>query len=60
MKRTVPNGWIFRLPNEVYLTSEGRVYDVTGVPPDVTVKFFPTEVGRDVALELALRLLRSQ
>jgi hypothetical protein len=39
--RHLPNGWQFWLPNEIYLTKEGRACDVTGVPPDVSVPAFP-------------------
>jgi len=63
LKRTLPNGWIFHLPNEVYLTRDGKAFDATGVPPDFQVKFFSAEdlrIGRDAALEAAERVLEGR
>jgi hypothetical protein len=60
--RHLPNGWRFDLPNEVYLTSTGKAFDATGVPPDVRLKFFSPEDlrdSRDTALEEALKILRA-
>jgi len=58
--RHLPNGWQFDLPNEVYLTSAGKAFDATGVPPDIRLNFFSREDlrdGRDAALEEALKIL---
>jgi hypothetical protein len=58
--RKLPNGWTFGLPNEIYLTKDGKAFDGTGVPPDIAVPIFPTEDltnGRDSALDKALGLL---
>jgi Peptidase family S41 len=58
--RRLPNGWTFGLPNEIYLTKDGKAFDGTGVPPDIDVAIFPAEdlaKGRDSALENALELL---
>ncbi len=63
LKRTLPNGWHFNLPNEVYLTREGKSFDVTGVPPDIEVEFFSAQDlsnGRDAAMESAQRLISKQ
>jgi C-terminal processing protease CtpA/Prc len=60
MERSFPNGWYFRLPNEVYLAEDGRAYDVSGVPPDVRVPVFSEpdlKDGRDSALEKAIEVL---
>lgn len=32
LDRHLPNGWSFGLPNAVYRTTEGRAFDVSGVP----------------------------
>src|ERR1700730_18161532 len=59
----LPNGWSFGLPNEIYLTKDGRAFDGTGVPPDIEVPIFPTDElasGRDTALNKALELLASK
>jgi C-terminal processing protease CtpA/Prc len=61
--RKLPNGWSFGLPNEIYLTKDGRAFDGMGVPPDVEVPIFPTEDlanGRDSALNKAVELLASK
>ncbi|MDX1488852.1 MAG: S41 family peptidase, partial [Acidiferrobacterales bacterium] len=58
--RALPNGWLFGVPNERYLTEEGQSFDGVGIPPDIAVPVFPRsdlESGRDGALEKALELL---
>ena len=58
--RKLPNGWTFGLPNEIYLTKEGKAFDGSGVPPDINVPIFPQEdlaSGRDSAIDNALELL---
>jgi len=60
LERTLPNGWTFGLPNEVYLTKDGAAFDGPGVPPDVRVPFFSREDlegGRDAALDKAMEML---
>ena len=61
--RRLPNGWSFGLPNEIYLTKDGKAFDGPGVPPDVEVPVFPADdlaKGRDTALNKALELLASK
>ncbi len=58
--RTLPNGWRFRLPNEIYFTSDAKSFDGAGVPPDVRISSFSLEEiqnGRDAGLEKAIQLL---
>jgi hypothetical protein len=60
LQRSLPNGWQFGLPNEIYDTADGTAYDAVGVPPDVPVQFFTPEdlkASRDTALEEAIRQL---
>jgi Peptidase family S41 len=60
LRRRLPNGWTFGLPNEVFLTKDGQAFDGPGVPPDVEVPIFPAEDlsnGRDSALDKALEFL---
>jgi len=60
LERSLPNGWRFGLPNEVYLTKDGKAFDGPGVPPDVRVPFFSRgdlESGRDAALDKAMEIL---
>jgi C-terminal processing protease CtpA/Prc len=61
--RRLPNGWSFGLPNEIYLTKDGRAFDGQGVPPDIEVPIFADEDlanSRDSALNKALELLGSR
>lgn len=61
--RKLPNGWSFGLPNEIYLTKDGKAFDGPGVPPDIEVPIFPADDlanGRDSALNKALELLASK
>ena len=58
--RHLPNGWTFGLPNEIYLTKDGKAFDMVGVAPDIDVPIFPAEDlanGRDSALDKAWELL---
>jgi hypothetical protein len=60
LDRTLPNGWRFGLPNEIFLTETGKTFDMVGVPPDIAVPVFPPEdlsKGRDGCLEKALESL---
>lgn len=60
LNRTLPNGWRFRLPNEIYFTADGRAFDGNGIPPDIRVPFFSAkdlQIGQDAALEEAIRQL---
>ena len=61
LNRSLPNGWRFHLPNEIYFTAEGTAFDAIGVPPDIRVPFFtPTDLqtGQDTALERAINELK--
>jgi hypothetical protein len=58
--RKLPNGWSFGLPNEIYVTRDGKTFDGPGVPPDLEVLIFPADDlanGRDSAIDKALELL---
>jgi hypothetical protein len=60
LQRSLPNGWSFGLPNEVYYTADGAAFDAVGVAPDIHMQFFTPEdmkAGRDAALEEAIRQL---
>lgn len=60
LTRTLPNGWTFGLSNEIYLT-DGRHYDITGVPPTVPTGLVfnraNLRAARDPELEAAMRQL---
>jgi Peptidase family S41 len=56
LKRNLPNGWIFGLPNEIYLTEGGRAFDGPGLIPDITTAVFSDndfERDRDSAIDAA-------
>ncbi len=59
--RSLPNGLLFGLPNEIYVTA-GRTYDGTGIPPTIDTGLVfdraNLEAGRDPELEQALALFR--
>ena len=61
MIRSLPNGFVFGLPNEIYVTS-GRTYDGLGIPPTIDTGLVfdraNLEAGRDPELEQALALFR--
>ncbi|SOD91188.1 S41 family peptidase [Streptomyces sp. Ag109_G2-15] len=62
MLRHLPDGMLFGLPNEEYLTRTGRTFDGTGVPPQLTEPVFTKEEfdrGRDSAFDRAVRTLPS-
>jgi C-terminal processing protease CtpA/Prc len=61
--RGLPNAWRFGLPNEVFRTADGRIFDITGIPPDIAVPVFAdadVAAGRDPALERALVELKKR
>jgi C-terminal processing protease CtpA/Prc len=60
--RRLPNGWRFGLPNEVFLTPEGKAFDGPGIPPDLLVAVFsPSDLaaGKDPAMAKAIEVLAS-
>ena len=60
-RRTLPNGWHFWLPNEHFLTEDGKNFDGPGIPPHVVVPVFSRsdlDSGKDGALEKAIEHLR--
>ncbi len=61
LMRFLPNGWMFILPNEEFLTRSGETFDVTGIPPHVRTPVFTDEEfarNRDSAFDRAVSLLR--
>ncbi len=59
--RRLPNGWLFGLPNELFLTAAGTSFDGTGIPPTIPAPIFPSaERARfhDAALERAVAVLK--
>ncbi len=60
LTRKLPNGWTFGLPNEIYLTQDGRAFDGPGLLPDVTTDVFSNadlSQGKDSAVEAAQTII---
>ncbi len=58
--KTLPNGWVILLSNEVYFDFEGKNYEVTGVPVDIEAPTFSLEEiaeKRNVAIDTAIAAL---
>ena len=58
--RQLPNGWRFGLPNEIYRTANGTIFDLGGIPPDIEVPVFAdadVAAGKDPAMAKALEVL---
>lgn len=63
LDRQLPNGWMFSLPDEEYLTPSGRTYDIAGIPPDIRVPTLTPEQfadGTDPAFGVALQAIRER
>ncbi|MBV8513666.1 MAG: S41 family peptidase [Acidobacteria bacterium] len=59
--RRLPNRWRFGLPNEIYRTADGTIFDLVGIPPDIEVRVFAdadVSAGKDPAMARALEILR--
>jgi carboxyl-terminal processing protease len=58
LEKVLPNRWNVSLSNEIYVDPEGEVFEVRGVPPDVTTAFPPLKApdeerfGRDIFLAM--------
>jgi C-terminal processing protease CtpA/Prc len=60
LDRHLPNGWTFGLPNAMYRMPDGRVFDVSGIPPDIELPVFSdadVAAGKDPAMAKAVELL---
>jgi hypothetical protein len=60
--RTLPNGWRFGLPNEVFRAPNGSTFDGPGIPPDVALPVFADQdvaAGKDPGVAKALEILRN-
>jgi hypothetical protein len=60
LRRDLPNGFAFGLPNEIYFAEDGKVYEGDGIPPDVAAPVFPEsdlKDGKDQALDKAIDIL---
>ncbi|GAA0465456.1 hypothetical protein [Streptomyces olivaceiscleroticus] len=63
LDRRLPNGMAVWLPNEEFLTSRGRTFDGTGIPPHLRTPVFTEEEfakNRDSAFDAVVAALRNQ
>ncbi|GAA2625743.1 S41 family peptidase [Actinomadura fulvescens] len=64
MTRVLPNGGLFRLPNELYLTKTGTTFDGAGIPPHTLTPgvFSERELNnnQDSAFDAALNYLNQR
>ncbi len=61
--RTLPNGFVVTLSNEIYSDMSGTVYEVQGIPVDVAMEnYTPQErlEGKDAVLERAIALAQER
>ncbi len=54
LPRTLPNGWLFALPNERYLDTIGNSYDISGIPPTIEAATWT------ISLDKATQLLKDR
>ncbi|MDI1434583.1 S41 family peptidase [Polyangium sorediatum] len=43
LEKPLPNGWMVKLSNEIYLDPKGQRVEVRGIPPQETLEFFPED-----------------
>ena len=57
----LPNGWLFGLSNQTYLTADGELFEAIGIPPDIPFEITadPLLAGEDPLLEAAIAHARS-
>ncbi len=63
LDRSLPNGWEFGLPNEIYRDEKGKTFDIIGIPAEIAVPLFAdadVSTGRDPAMAEALEILNKQ
>ncbi|MEU7484732.1 S41 family peptidase [Streptomyces sp. NPDC042319] len=63
LDRRLPNGMAVWLPNEKFLTNQGKTFDGTGIPPHIRTPVFTEEEfakNRDSAFDAAVAALRNQ
>ena len=59
--KPLPNGWSLSLSNEVYLDSDGKLWEGSGIPPEVPLEVFSKKdvtVGHLKAVRAVVDLVR--
>ena len=39
LEKTLPNGWVFSISNEIYMDNDGKAYENIGVPVDYDLNY---------------------
>ncbi|MEN0005882.1 MAG: S41 family peptidase [Bacteroidota bacterium] len=50
--KELPNGWVYSLSNEVYETMDGKLFEVTGIPPNYKIEYPREETALFKAMSL--------
>ncbi|MEO1807691.1 MAG: S41 family peptidase [Bacteroidota bacterium] len=50
--KSLPNGWVYSLSNEVYETMDGKLFEVIGIPPDDRIEYPREETALFKAMNL--------
>ena len=61
-ERQLPNGWVYRLSHQLFLSADGVSYEGTGLAPAILVRNTKQDIerGQDVVLERALNSLAAR
>ena len=57
LTKTLPNGWVLELSNEIYKDPEGNVWEGDGIPPDRYLEVFDKENPFEGHLEAVNRVI---
>ncbi len=61
--RSLPNGWLVSLSNEIYAGPDGEVFEAVGIPPDVVTPFLSVDDlqnGVDGGIDAAIAILKGE
>lgn len=60
IERELPNGWSYSISTWIESTPQGKIYEGTGIPPDITVPLiWPGTDNKDLTLETAINHLQN-
>ncbi|MDI3286788.1 S41 family peptidase [Polyangium sp. 15x6] len=58
LEKPLPNGWKVEFSNEIYLDTEGQLFEARGVPPEETIDVFPKDDLSNGHTKAVLRLVQ--
>ena len=56
--RELPNGWIYRLSVQEWLSVDNVSHEGVGIPPDIRVSPSDADMEKDAVIEMAIQLLK--